>query len=90
MSKIAFLGLGQMGTPMAGRLLQAGHDIRVRNRRADRRDLARRNASLREPGALDQVATLAVAWFLSHLAGSGSSGSPLEAPGPEGGSRTGG
>jgi len=27
MAKIAFLGLGQMGTPMATRLLQAGHEL---------------------------------------------------------------
>ena len=32
MSKIAFLGLGQMGTPMATRLLQAGHEVTVWNR----------------------------------------------------------
>ena len=32
MSKIAFLGLGQMGTPMAARLLQAGHHVTVWNR----------------------------------------------------------
>jgi 3-hydroxyisobutyrate dehydrogenase-like beta-hydroxyacid dehydrogenase len=32
MSKIAFLGLGQMGTPMATRLLDAGHDLVVWNR----------------------------------------------------------
>jgi 3-hydroxyisobutyrate dehydrogenase-like beta-hydroxyacid dehydrogenase len=32
MSKIAFLGLGQMGTPMASRLIEAGHDLTVWNR----------------------------------------------------------
>ena len=32
MAKIAFLGLGQMGTPMASRLLDAGHDLTVWNR----------------------------------------------------------
>ncbi len=32
MAKLAFLGLGQMGTPMAGRLLAAGHDVTVWNR----------------------------------------------------------
>jgi 3-hydroxyisobutyrate dehydrogenase-like beta-hydroxyacid dehydrogenase len=30
--KIAFLGLGQMGTPMSRRLLDAGHDVAVWNR----------------------------------------------------------
>jgi len=29
MSKIAFLGLGQMGTPIAARLLHAGHAVTV-------------------------------------------------------------
>jgi 3-hydroxyisobutyrate dehydrogenase-like beta-hydroxyacid dehydrogenase len=36
MAKIAFLGLGEMGTPMATRLLRAGHDVRVWNRSAER------------------------------------------------------
>jgi 3-hydroxyisobutyrate dehydrogenase-like beta-hydroxyacid dehydrogenase len=32
MTKLAFLGLGQMGSPMALRLLAAGHDVTVWNR----------------------------------------------------------
>ena len=36
MAKIAFLGLGQMGVPMAARLLQAGHELTVWNRTPDR------------------------------------------------------
>jgi 3-hydroxyisobutyrate dehydrogenase-like beta-hydroxyacid dehydrogenase len=36
MTKIAFIGLGQMGSPMAGRLLEAGHDLTVWNRTAER------------------------------------------------------
>jgi 3-hydroxyisobutyrate dehydrogenase-like beta-hydroxyacid dehydrogenase len=36
MAKIGFLGLGEMGRPMAGRLLGAGHELVVWNRRADR------------------------------------------------------
>ena len=36
MSKIAFCGLGSMGVPMAGRLLDAGHDVTVWNRTAER------------------------------------------------------
>ncbi len=35
MAKIAFLGLGQMGAPMARRLLQAGHQLTVWDRTAD-------------------------------------------------------
>lgn len=33
---IAFLGLGRMGTPMASRLIEAGHDLVVWNRTAER------------------------------------------------------
>jgi len=36
MAKIGFLGLGQMGTPMATRLLGAGHELTVWNRTPDR------------------------------------------------------
>ncbi len=36
MAKIGFLGLGDMGTPMAVRLLRAGHDVTVWNRSAAR------------------------------------------------------
>lgn len=36
MAKIAFLGLGVMGGPMAGHLARAGHDVRVFNRTAAR------------------------------------------------------
>ena len=32
MSRIAFLGLGSMGSRMAANLLAAGHDVRVWNR----------------------------------------------------------
>ncbi len=36
--KVAFLGLGQMGEPMARRLLEAGHDVTVWNRTRARSD----------------------------------------------------
>jgi 3-hydroxyisobutyrate dehydrogenase-like beta-hydroxyacid dehydrogenase len=36
MAKIGFLGLGEMGTPMASRLLRAGHRLTVWNRTAER------------------------------------------------------
>jgi 3-hydroxyisobutyrate dehydrogenase len=36
MAKLAFLGLGQMGTPMAIRLIEAGHDLTVWNRTSAR------------------------------------------------------
>jgi 3-hydroxyisobutyrate dehydrogenase-like beta-hydroxyacid dehydrogenase len=45
--KIAFLGLGQMGTPMARRLLAAGHQLTVWNRtRARSEALASASASI--------------------------------------------
>src|SRR5260221_10064305 len=36
MAKVAFLGFGQMGTPMATRLVRAGHELTVWNRTPDR------------------------------------------------------
>src|SRR5438874_10032322 len=36
MARLAFCGTGQMGTPMATRLLAAGHDLTVWNRSADK------------------------------------------------------
>ena len=43
MTEIAFLGLGQMGGPMASRLLDAGHDLVLWNRTRDKAEaLARR------------------------------------------------
>jgi 3-hydroxyisobutyrate dehydrogenase len=45
--KIAFLGLGNMGQAMAGRLVAAGHDVRVYNRTAAKaRALVRQGATL--------------------------------------------
>jgi 3-hydroxyisobutyrate dehydrogenase-like beta-hydroxyacid dehydrogenase len=38
MAKLAFVGLGQMGAPMAGRLLEAGHDLAVWNRTPQKAD----------------------------------------------------
>ena len=47
MAKIGFLGLGEMGTPMAGRLLQAGHEVVVWNRSPERTAvLAKEGASV--------------------------------------------
>lgn len=36
MAKVTFIGLGRMGLGMAGRLLAAGHRLRVYNRTASR------------------------------------------------------
>jgi 3-hydroxyisobutyrate dehydrogenase-like beta-hydroxyacid dehydrogenase len=38
MTTIAFIGLGQMGAPMAARLLDAGHDLSVWNRTREKAD----------------------------------------------------
>ena len=38
MAKLAFLGLGVMGAPMAGHLQKAGHDVTVYNRTAAKAD----------------------------------------------------
>jgi 3-hydroxyisobutyrate dehydrogenase-like beta-hydroxyacid dehydrogenase len=47
MAKIGFLGLGEMGTPMAGRLLRAGHELVVWNRSVERTaPLAREGAAV--------------------------------------------
>jgi 3-hydroxyisobutyrate dehydrogenase-like beta-hydroxyacid dehydrogenase len=47
MAKIGFLGLGKMGTPMASRLLRAGHHVVVWNRSAERTvPLAREGAAV--------------------------------------------
>ncbi|MGB0689333.1 MAG: NAD(P)-binding domain-containing protein, partial [Candidatus Puniceispirillum sp.] len=36
MAKVAFLGLGVMGFPMAGHIATAGHDVTVYNRTASK------------------------------------------------------
>ncbi len=36
MARVGFIGLGTMGSPMAGHLVRAGHDVRVHNRTASR------------------------------------------------------
>jgi len=47
MSTIGFLGLGEMGRPMASRLLHAGHDLTVWNRSTERTEpLAREGAAV--------------------------------------------
>jgi 3-hydroxyisobutyrate dehydrogenase-like beta-hydroxyacid dehydrogenase len=47
MAKLGFCGLGQMGAPMAGRLMEAGHQVAVWNRTARKaRPLVDRGATL--------------------------------------------
>src|SRR5439155_21444334 len=62
MAKIAFLGLGQMGAPMATRLLQAGHELTVWNRTPDRaKPLAGAGATVaRSPAEAGAGAALAI------------------------------
>jgi 3-hydroxyisobutyrate dehydrogenase len=45
MATVAFIGLGQMGLGMAGRLLAAGHTLRLYNRTAARADSLRRQGA---------------------------------------------
>ncbi len=78
--KLGFIGLGQMGRPMAGRLLEAGHALTVFNRtRAAAEPLRSRGASVAdEPaGALDAEvvvtmladdASVRAVWLASGLA----------------------
>ena len=54
MSRIAFLGLGSMGSRMAANLLAAGHDVRVWNRTPA---AAKRLAEARATGAADDNVT---------------------------------
>ncbi|HEU4354389.1 MAG TPA: NAD(P)-dependent oxidoreductase [Actinomycetota bacterium] len=66
MTRVAFLGLGAMGAPMAGRVLDAGHDLRVWNRTPGRdEDLvargARRAASPAEAASDAEVVVTMVA-----------------------------
>ncbi len=53
MAAIAFIGLGQMGSPMASNLLQQGHQLRVFdvNAEAVRHLVGQRCDSRRQPGA---------------------------------------
>ena len=62
MAKIAFLGLGQMGAPMASRLLEAGHELTVWNRTRDRAEaLAARGAAVaRSPAEAGAGAAVAI------------------------------
>lgn len=53
-SKIAFLGLGVMGGPMAGHLARAGHDVTIYNRTLARAEA--RQALLAEEGLTVRVA----------------------------------
>ncbi len=54
--KVAFLGLGKMGTPMARHLLEAGHQLTVYNRTASRAD-ALGGAANRAHSPADAVAS---------------------------------
>jgi 3-hydroxyisobutyrate dehydrogenase-like beta-hydroxyacid dehydrogenase len=62
MTRVAFLGLGQMGEPMAGRLLEAGHELTVWNRTASRAEplTERGAAAAKTPAAAAAGAEVAV------------------------------
>jgi 3-hydroxyisobutyrate dehydrogenase-like beta-hydroxyacid dehydrogenase len=66
MAKIGFLGLGLMGSPMATRLLEAGNDVTVWNRSADKmQPLVERGAS---PASSPAAATLGADVVITMLA----------------------
>ena len=44
MAKIGFIGLGIMGRPMAGHLLEGGHDLFIHTRRAPPKELIDKGA----------------------------------------------
>src|SRR5882757_9591898 len=62
MARLAFCGTGQMGTPMAARLLAAGHDLTVWNRTAEKaKPLLDLGANLADsPGAAARDADAAI------------------------------
>jgi 3-hydroxyisobutyrate dehydrogenase-like beta-hydroxyacid dehydrogenase len=65
-SKIAFLGIGNMGTPMASRLVDAGHDLTVWNRSLARTGaLARAGARV---GGTPAAAVAGVEFVITMLA----------------------
>src|SRR2546421_9480933 len=67
MAKLAFVGLGLMGTPMAVRLLQAGHDLPVWNRTPGKTGpLADRGASLGSTPAQAAAGVDAVLTMVAH------------------------
>jgi 3-hydroxyisobutyrate dehydrogenase len=56
MAKVAFIGLGVMGGPMAGHLLKAGHDVAVYNRSEEKaRDWVQRHAGARTYSSVAKV-----------------------------------
>lgn len=62
MARIAFIGLGQMGAPMAQRLLRAGHAVQVWNRTASKGEALVREGAVaaRSPREAAQDAALAI------------------------------
>jgi 3-hydroxyisobutyrate dehydrogenase len=61
--KLGYLGLGLMGLPMAGRLLNAGHDVTVWNRSAEKA-AALVKAGAKPAGSPRDVATAATIVFM--------------------------
>lgn len=67
MSRIAFLGLGLMGSPMAERLIDAGNDVTVWNRTSQRIEpLAERAARIADSPADAVIGTEFVLTMLAN------------------------
>jgi 3-hydroxyisobutyrate dehydrogenase-like beta-hydroxyacid dehydrogenase len=62
MARIAFCGLGMMGSPMAMRLVEHGHDVTVWNRTAAKVEPARERGAraARSPAAAADGAEVAI------------------------------
>jgi 3-hydroxyisobutyrate dehydrogenase-like beta-hydroxyacid dehydrogenase len=56
MAKLAFIGLGLMGTPMATRLLAAGHDVTVWNRTAEKTERLTKHGAVAASTPMEAVA----------------------------------
>ena len=81
MATIAFCGLGKMGVGMAGRLIDAGHDVTVWNRSPERADpLIDRGAALAANPAAAADGADAIFSMVADDDASLGSGSPRTAP----------
>lgn len=66
MSDISFIGLGEMGSAMAGRLVTAGHSVRVWNRSAAATDALVESGAVRASSIADALSTGTVISMLAN------------------------
>jgi 3-hydroxyisobutyrate dehydrogenase-like beta-hydroxyacid dehydrogenase len=70
--RIGFIGLGQMGSGMAGRLIAAGHEVSVYNRSPARAEPLPLVAGMRLQADVMLERRRLVEWLFAPLAGLGS------------------